>query len=1306
MQPTEKSDSYPVFEANQILSSSHLNQVFNYLDEQERLTRVNLIGIGIVCGLEISLDEKAQTIHLSKGCGITSEGYLIVQPEDDLELVSYRDYKLPGVLNYSPFIKENSAAVKTSEQYPLWELFPAGEPETTLLGTPANFLADKAVLLFMELREEGLRNCCPNNCDDKGSAVTVTLRKLLIKKDHLKIILKQAESLETGLSSFELADEVTAKLGLPDIRLPRYDVPGTGLTTTADVLAAFYKIFQAKKLVSNIAKALSAAYKAFKPLVEDMYSQNPFSSDFNQKFGFLDIMPETRQQVLFLQYYYDFFDDLLNAYDEFRWKAVDLICACCPHEELFPRHLMLGVLFPEKVSNPGIYRHQFLASPAVKQCSDYVIELKQLFHRLVKMAVNFTNTPPLPESAEDEIDSQIRITPSKFGDVLLSDKAIPYYYRQDGIPPLYRIWNFEKTRRNRANQNLSYRSDEYKNPVAPEFVTNSLNYNLEPYNFLRIEGHLGKDYQSVLTTLLSLKESNRLPINVIALRTGAFSKNASVDLSKEESYFPDLEALYDTMREELLGTLCEGVMYLYGISTTAESGAADTVPQLPLLKKYAPNFRYAQGTVGAWYEKYWESFKSMPYIDVDQNKIDNDAVLTVYCTLFAGTTAGFTEFLSEYWAHAVSIYYLTKLAEVLPESLDLLAYADFENKYQDLMGLIRYFRSDAATKISDQLKQFIPQEDLIDHFDQVLFSCKLAPVKAIHDEYENRIRDVKQKQFLSFFLKKHPGIQHKAGVPLGGTFIIVYHADQSRVIGKGSLADMTNSAFDKSTAKEISKALDSLQSNAHLRDNIDFQLLYKKMTGRDLDESIPEITGSRIESVFDKTVKDFKNGIVIADFFLPYLCCSDYPPIQYVLPVPPLGLSIYLGCTLSNGIAEATLLPQGGMAPFTYQLDNQVFKTLQGSIQLSVGPHTVIIRDSAGAESAPQTFTVPNALTIGAETYTDDSKTKTYKISFKISGGTPPYKSDAGDITDDAFTSKPIESEKPVKIAVIDNVGCSAEKGFTHTVAVCNLPCAGIARRCGYRFWMPEPEPEQKKPYTRYEAKVSRFMLEFPQGHFIDLAGNVEKIIQAETDALNKEFDDVVHAWLDQINKLIIEKTGYKDWLRLEYVKSPEEPIGTLSIEYFECLKFEFAIQIIFARPELIETYEIQYSPAETKVKIESRYQNLEAIIPAFDCVQIDKCNPLHPVTDFCKNQDLQLKIITAVESGKLILDCAPSGKDTPVAYLWEVQDGIPALSNEKKAVFTFVPQQSTVKKIWLAAYSKAGCRVLSTATIDLKMPD
>lgn len=147
MQQTEF--KYPVFEANQVLTNAHLNEVFNYLEEQGRLTRANLIGIGIVCGLEISLN--AAGVRLTRGCGVTSEGYLIIEPED-VTLTAYRDYTIPTEVDYPPF--------KTgSTQYPLWELFPAGTPSTTPLN--AAFLADKAVLLFFGTEERWLAQLQP-----------------------------------------------------------------------------------------------------------------------------------------------------------------------------------------------------------------------------------------------------------------------------------------------------------------------------------------------------------------------------------------------------------------------------------------------------------------------------------------------------------------------------------------------------------------------------------------------------------------------------------------------------------------------------------------------------------------------------------------------------------------------------------------------------------------------------------------------------------------------------------------------------------------------------------------------------------------------------------------------------------------------------------------------------------------------------------------------------------------------------------------------------------------------------------------
>src|SRR6266536_3569922 len=82
---TLKNNEYIVFQPDQVLTNAHLNQLFHYLDLQNRLTRTKLIGMGIVCGfeLEVTLSQSLiSSIKIHKGCGITSQGYLISDCND------------------------------------------------------------------------------------------------------------------------------------------------------------------------------------------------------------------------------------------------------------------------------------------------------------------------------------------------------------------------------------------------------------------------------------------------------------------------------------------------------------------------------------------------------------------------------------------------------------------------------------------------------------------------------------------------------------------------------------------------------------------------------------------------------------------------------------------------------------------------------------------------------------------------------------------------------------------------------------------------------------------------------------------------------------------------------------------------------------------------------------------------------------------------------------------------------------------------------------------------------------------------
>lgn len=1059
MQPTSKNSKYPVFEANQILTNRHLNQVFNYLDEQERLTRANLIGIGIVCGLEVELlgSANAPTLRIGKGCGVTSEGYLIVEPEAVI-LESYGEYKPPTDVAYPLFTN-----VK------LWEVFPEGEPGTTALNSA--FLQDKALLLFLELKKEGLRNCNPANCDDRGAEVGVTLRRLLVSKNDAGMarLIDGTIGLNDPKNAAQLEDELLAKLNLPDIRLPRYNVPAGLLTSSNAVYAGFLSVFRDNLLASKTGAALTSAYNAFKPLVEVLYPANPFAK-FGSMYGFLDNAPQNTTQVRFLQYYYDLFDDLLKAYEEFRWKGAELMCACCPDERLFPRHLLLGLVYPEADTGAAAYRHYFRASSAISNCETLTEELHLLFQRLVEMTTRFSNDPPLPMlRGPVNTASYVRITPSKLGDVPLAEKCIPYYYLQNGTPKLFELWNAERSRRYRAHHNLSYRYYEYDVPSLPDFVAAPLRYDLEPHNFLRVEGHINKPFSLVLNQLLTLKAQYRLPIDIVALRTGAFDENMPVDLSKEQCRFRDLESLYDATREEWMGQLCNDLTYLYEVSPQlaviadpgntekanpnspdAVKASANILPDVPppvvsttfkskyaLINTYAAGYLVQSNKLGGLFEN---------NIVIDDPKGINNRFFELFTAVL-------------------------NLAGAFPASMSSFNYTLFDERLKNMLRAA--FRLENLRESPDLTKQLADNaslllwEEIDDRIEHLKFGFRTDAFKAIHDEYVNRIKEVKQKQFLSNFLLKHPGIQHKAGVPLGGTFVLVYHDDPEIVrpftpvfsFSEVNLEDVTLN-FSEEVAdadenfaartgsqplvtKEVEESFRKIQLNPAISLDPDVRTLIAAFSGQITDPkaNFDVFLHESANRIISNAVNELTDGTVIADFFLPYLCCSDCGGVQYVLPPAQPTFSFSVGCTNDNNQAEVTLLTHGGAPPYSYKVDSQAYQPLSGVLALSVGDHAVAIRDAAGVESAPQTIKIVGKIVIAPPQYICDAELKNYQAIFRISGGTPPYTADLGTIamvgSDHVCTSPFLATGTEKKVVVTDSAGCKKEQTLKYA---CPLP--------------------------------------------------------------------------------------------------------------------------------------------------------------------------------------------------------------------------------------------------------------------------
>jgi len=63
------------FSRSQFLTEGQLNQIFDHFDDQIRLSRVNLSGVGIVCGFEVSIDRGE--VIVNQGLGITTDGDLL-----------------------------------------------------------------------------------------------------------------------------------------------------------------------------------------------------------------------------------------------------------------------------------------------------------------------------------------------------------------------------------------------------------------------------------------------------------------------------------------------------------------------------------------------------------------------------------------------------------------------------------------------------------------------------------------------------------------------------------------------------------------------------------------------------------------------------------------------------------------------------------------------------------------------------------------------------------------------------------------------------------------------------------------------------------------------------------------------------------------------------------------------------------------------------------------------------------------------------------------------------------------------------
>ncbi|MBI3509745.1 MAG: hypothetical protein HY064_03710 [Bacteroidetes bacterium] len=943
-------NEYPVFENNQVLTSSSLNELATYLDQQTRLTRTKLIGIGIACGFKQNYDIVANKLTITGGSGITTLGFLIA--EGPCEFTKYRAYTLPTTDQYTPYI--NTA---TNSQVTLWELLRSDympAPNETVVNLDFTFVNGtspgdkKIVMLFLEEVDISNDACLGKSCDTAGFIRHFTVRKLLVSVNDMQIILDN-----TG--NFDLT--FVGKFDLPDIlsQRPLFD---PNLNNSKDYFAfsqdfrnataSVYKQSTNPLDLSDLFNILRQSFVVFKPILENIYGNtNPFDPNQIPNLNIWnEIMNGTNSltdgpSYFGIQYFYDFMRDLIRAYDEFRDAAFELMSDCCFDSGLFPMHLVLGEAIPIDPDKPSVYRDDFVGIPLTPEQHFAKDTLVCYFNRMVLMVRKF-NVARIhnPMSALPPTF----ITPSDETLAPLSKSSIPYYYDIDANDSqiggkLEKFWNFENIRRNKDRAGeypvVAYgnQSNNQTAPIDPIQTPNF--YDLAKFNFYRIEGCLGKDKNAVLTDLNNKKAAFDFPFNAIAVRLQGTSDPDDI---LARCNFNDLRSQYVAYRNELtckiqqlfdhffektqdniaiLGTPKDATPLASAPGTPdatpgRSSGSSVRVKELPTWIKSLlldTNVPIEQGNSSA---TFMPAYYALPGQSLPR------FIPPIQYSPSSLKTIG-AQFNQTYLPALASR--LSHLGLLLPPTLDDFNYGadnigdtdnSFIGSYIDAVALCNTIKA-LLNEIADQVTHssvniFTPEQyfmfgqwmnEQMYFLNEFITDCSYRNVEAVFYELQYRIGYLQTNDptVFSNFITRNPGIQHKSGVEPGGTFVIVYPGKSLNFSIK--IQEQLTAMIELIKTKEIFRSdLRAVQGRSVDQNNqlaiVDSELcdLYQAQVQQPIR---PFTLGSAVSAIPVEMISIGANQ-VIADFSLPYLTnceceCDDIPaPTAAQLGIPAIAI--------------------------------------------------------------------------------------------------------------------------------------------------------------------------------------------------------------------------------------------------------------------------------------------------------------------------------------------------------------------------------------------------------------------------------
>ena|GEM_PF-3164527 len=509
---------YPDFVPNQILTNTQLNQLRIFLDEQDRISRVRLSGMGIICGLTWSITNNEGEISLSieEGFGLSSEGYLI--QIENIRFDRYRTY-------IDPEIDEDELPVyeqwkdAAGNQIDIIELIPTDAEEgtdyirdddRTIASLTTAELTNRVLILYLEKSDKQLKSCLVTDCNNKGVNVYLNVRAILVNEADL-----------TALS--DCTNETTP------IYIPRFHssmrkegVNWEDLTNQSEINRIYGQIILDS--IHNVYLKIEQAYDNYALYLNVPEDKEPFLTKLTTD------LPTGLAAEDFTQYHYDYLNDLAQAYNEFIACVCPLIKNCCDAND-FPRHLMLGSL-----SGTEGYRNNFQPSPIRNVLNQDIQKAAKRLQRILYMISGFS-VRHLSAATTPHID----ITPSHTELTPLGDRTIPYYYSPTAN--LHKYWQPQDCCTIKPLLHYHLSAKGVWGPNHGRFQEYPTNYFYRQYPFLRIEGHYDKILSTVQTTLNQLQRKHNVEFCLLPLYLGSENVGGSQALSIQASIQNDLDSL-------------------------------------------------------------------------------------------------------------------------------------------------------------------------------------------------------------------------------------------------------------------------------------------------------------------------------------------------------------------------------------------------------------------------------------------------------------------------------------------------------------------------------------------------------------------------------------------------------------------------------------------------------------------------------------------------------------------------------------------------------------------------------------------